>query len=116
MRRRDFVRSLTFTVGAAAVAGCRRMCPRDIVIGTNHGHTMDLPDWHIRSGKERRYDITGTGVHPHVVTLTEADYATLRGGGVVHKLSTADGLHGEIIGSAHTHTVMITANCPMAAT
>jgi len=98
--------------GLIVTPGCEAMCPRTIVIGTNHGHTLDLPDRHVRSGKERRYDIAGDGVHPHVVTLTARDFEVLRSGGTVETVSTADGLHGEIIGSAHTHTVTITAACP----
>jgi hypothetical protein len=116
LRRREFVYRICITMGGAAVgmgvAGCAPMCPRTIKIGTNHGHTMDLPDRHVRRGVETVYDITGEGVHPHLVTLTADHFAILQKGGTVECISTADGKHGEIIGSAHVHSVTIVATCP----
>lgn len=53
----------------------------------NHGHTLTIPLADIMAGEEKDYVTGGTTSHCHIVTLTAADFATLRAGGEVRVVS-----------------------------
>ncbi|MCC6898213.1 MAG: hypothetical protein IT377_04525, partial [Polyangiaceae bacterium] len=51
----------------------------------------------IDAGVEKTYDATGSSQHCHKVTLTAADFATLKGGGVVTKFTCNGGDHEYVL-------------------
>jgi hypothetical protein len=59
-----------------------------------------VPVADVELGQPQSYDIQGTAMHPHTVTLTAADFATLRTGAAVTVTSSTD--------AAHTHQVTVT--------
>jgi hypothetical protein len=62
------------------------------LISNNHGHELTVPLADLDSLVDIEYDISGTSGHCHVVTLTAADFATLKGGGsvAVHTCNNTD--------------------------
>lgn len=70
-------------------------------IATNHGHVLDVPFGDLSATGDKTYDIKGTALHTHSVTLTEAQRKDIAAGKSVIATST-DG------GAAHTHTCTIT--------
>ena len=49
-----------------------------VTIGTNHGHVLAVSIADINAGVDKSYDIRGTADHTHTVTLTAADFASLK--------------------------------------
>jgi hypothetical protein len=93
----------TTTTGAGGAGGegggtANLTCSSNI--GTNHGHSLEVPAADVADGVEKTYNIQGTSQHPHMVTITAADFTTLAGGGTVQKTSTND--------NGHTHSVTVT--------
>ncbi len=82
--------------GGAPPMGCAE------TIGTNHGHTLEVTQDDVTAGVDKTYDIQGSSMHAHMVTITAADFANLAGGGTVMVTSTT--------GAAHTHQITVT--CP----
>ncbi len=82
--------------GGAPPTGCAE------TIGTNHGHTLEVTQDDVTAGVDKTYDIQGSSMHTHSVTITAADFASLAGGGTVMVASST--------GSAHTHQISVT--CP----
>jgi len=82
--------------GGAPPTGCEE------TIGTNHGHTLEVTQDDVTAGVDKTYDIQGSSMHTHQVTITAANFATLAGGGTVTATSTT--------GSAHSHEITVT--CP----
>ncbi len=82
--------------GGAPPAGCEE------TIATNHGHVLVVTPDDVAAGVDKTYDIMGSSMHAHQVTLTAADFTTLAGGGTVTTTSTTS--------SAHSHG--ITVICP----
>ena len=76
-----------------------------IAIGTNHGHTGDIPAADVAAGVEKTYNIQGRSPHPHTVTVTAADFQMLQQGAEVVLTSTLD--------AGHTHS--FTVRCAPAA-
>ena len=70
-------------------------------IENNHGHTITVTASDVAGGVDKTYDITGTAGHPHMVTITAANFATLQSNanGSIMVTSTSDG--------THTHDVRI---------
>lgn len=68
-------------------------------IAANHGHAITVPLADVTAGTDRTYDITGTSLHMHAVTVTAADFATLATGAPVTVTSTT--------GGGHTHRVTV---------
>lgn len=66
-------------------------------ISNNHGHALTIPMADIEAGVEKTYDATGTSQHCHQVTLTAADFASLKAGGVVTKISCNGGDHEYVL-------------------
>jgi len=74
------------------------------VISANHGHALVLPQADIEAGEEKTYSIKGSSGHDHLLTVTEAQFAVLAGGGSVTIVSSND--------AGHTHSV--TVRCSVA--
>ena len=70
-------------------------------IGTNHGHTLTVSAADVMAGVDKTYDITGSADHAHMVTVTAANFTSLKNNpsGSVMLTSTS--------GGAHTHSVTI---------
>lgn len=69
-------------------------------ISANHGHMLTIPLADLDSATDKTYDIQGTALHAHSVTLTAADLRTLKTGAAVTTISTT--------GGSHTHDISIT--------
>jgi hypothetical protein len=85
------------------------MCSGNItaLISLNHtaqqggAHALSIPMADIMAGVEKCYDATGASTtHKHYVTLTAADFATLRSGGVVRKFTCNGGDHEYVLSCA----------------
>jgi hypothetical protein len=114
MTRKEFLGSL---IGVAALAACGgddggggldgaigRSCATNgtsINIDGNHGHVLTVSSADVAGGVDKTYDITGTSMHSHMVTVTAANFATLQSNanGTVMVTSTT--------GGAHTHTITV---------
>jgi hypothetical protein len=71
----------------------------DVEIGSNHGHELVVPLADVMAGVEATYDIQGTSMHPHSVTLTAEHFTMLQGGMQVMVDSSND--------NGHTHAVTV---------
>ena len=69
-------------------------------IASNHGHAAVITVAQLGAGGSLELDIRGTSSHTHVVTLSAADVASVRGGIQVQKESSA---------SPHVHVVTFNA-------
>lgn len=65
-------------------------------------HIMSVPNTDVTAGVDKIYDIMGNSVHTHSVTLTAADFATLKATGSVMVTST--------VGALHTHPITVTCS------
>jgi hypothetical protein len=84
------------TGGAAGTGGSAAgECTAALValISGNHGHSLTVPLVDLDSAIDVTYDTTGTAMHCHQVTLTVADFATLKSGGAVTVKSCNGGDH-----------------------
>jgi hypothetical protein len=70
------------------------------VIGGNHGHELTVAKADVAAGVDKTYDITGTALHSHAVTITAAMFAQLQANFGVMTVST--------IGAGHTHNITVT--------
>jgi hypothetical protein len=87
------------TGGGGSASTCATNGAHDSAISLNHGHALLVPAADFQATGSKTYDITGTSLHSHSITLSEAQRATLLGGGTVMVTST--------IGNAHTHVVTV---------
>jgi hypothetical protein len=71
----------------------------NISIGTNHGHTLTVPVADLNAGVDKTYDIMGSSIHTHSVTITAAQFTMLKANTSIMVTST--------VGSAHTHVVTV---------
>lgn len=91
----------TATGGAAGSGGgTSNACTADLTaeIFDNHDHELHIPLADIEAGVEKTYDTTGSATHCHTVTLTAADFATLKSGGSVTKHSCINTNHQYVLG------------------
>ncbi len=79
-------------------------------ISMNHNHALTVPMADIMAGVAKIYDAQGTANHPHYVELTADDFATLRAGGTVKKVSCSGGDHEYVLSCG---TASETAGNPM---
>jgi hypothetical protein len=75
--------------GATAIAG-------------NHGHSLSIPATDVDSTVAITYNIVGTADHNHLVTLSAAQLAQIKG-------KTAVVVTSSMAGDGHTH--LVTVNC-----
>ena len=116
MTRKEFLGTVLGAAGAAALAGCggddgggadssvQRSCATNgtaITIDANHGHVLMVTSSDVNAGADKTYDITGTALHSHMVTVTAADFARLQSNANASVMVTST------LGSAHTHSITI---------
>ncbi len=68
-------------------------------ISSNHGHTLVVSSADIEAGTERSYSIQGSSGHNHNITLTAANFNTLRTAKTMRVESSRD--------SSHRHDVTV---------
>jgi len=59
-------------------------CPHPVA------HALTVPMADIMAGVDKMYDIKGASTHSHMLTLTAADFTTLKSGGTVFKFTPSD--------------------------
>ena len=69
-------------------------------ISANHGHSLSVPKADIVAAATKTYSIKGTSSHPHLVTITAAQFAQLKSGQALSVTSSSV--------SSHVHTVSVT--------
>lgn len=72
-----------------------------VSIGTNHGHSLTVSKADVAAAAAKTYDIMGTAIHTHSLTLTAADFQMLEANQTITVTSTAGGSDG------HTHVVRV---------
>ena len=90
MTRRELLASLGVVAAGAALAACGDDGGGSIdaavscddngttsVITQNHGHVLVVTQEDIAAGVDKTYDIMGTALHTHSVTITAAQFAML---------------------------------------
>lgn len=115
--RRDFLEAVVVG-GSAALLGCGGSTPgndassggRDAASGTdanapgvcaavtatialNHGHVLAVPLADVTAAVDMTYDIMGTSLHTHSVTITGTQFATIASSGTVTLTSGTGGMH-----------------------
>jgi hypothetical protein len=65
----------------------------DVMIESNHGHELVVPLADVEAGVEATYNIQGTSMHPHSVTLTAEHFTMLQQGMQVVVDSSMDAMH-----------------------
>jgi hypothetical protein len=63
------------------------------VISVNHGHSLVVPQADVTAGVAKSYDITGGGGHPHIVDISDSDFAMLQQGQSISVTSSTDASH-----------------------
>jgi hypothetical protein len=117
MTRKEFLGTLLGAAGAAALVGCGgddggsaaadaagKSCVMNgttVTIGTNHGHVLAVDKADVAAGVDKTYDITGTALHSHSVTVTAANFTTLKNNPSASVMVTST------LGGAHTHDITI---------
>jgi hypothetical protein len=115
MTRKQFLGTM-IGAGAALAAGCggddgggtdssvQRNCAANgtsVTIDANHGHVLMVTSADVAAGLDKTYDITGTAIHSHMVTVTGADFMRLQSNANASVMVTST------LGSAHMHTITI---------
>jgi hypothetical protein len=116
MTRKEFLGTMIGAAGAVALTGCggddgggtdssvQRNCAMNgtnVTIEANHGHVLMVTSADVAAGADKTYDIMGTALHTHMVTVTAADFAKLQSNANASVMVTST------VGSAHTHLVTI---------
>jgi len=68
-------------------------------IGSNHGHILQVSAGDVQIGRDKQYSIQGGSGHNHDVTVTAANFTSLKNNQQVQITSTS--------GDSHTHSVTI---------
>ena len=68
-------------------------------IGSNHGHTLQVSAADVQAGTEKEYSIQGGSGHNHLVTVTAANFTSLKNNQQIQIGSSS--------GGGHTHSVTI---------
>jgi hypothetical protein len=118
MTRIDFLRTLAGAGAAALGTSVLLACGSDdedddgggdpncaangtrATIGANHGHALTVAMADVTAAVEKSYDIRGSSDHPHTVTITAAQFATLATNNSLQVSSSSD--------AGHTHTITVT--------
>jgi hypothetical protein len=69
-------------------------------IGANHGHALTVTKADVAAGLDKTYDIQGSSLHAHSVTITAAMFAQLAANTAVSATST--------VAAAHDHAITVT--------
>ncbi len=70
-----------------------------VAIGSNHGHTLVVSTADVNAGSEKTYSIQGSSGHNHTVTITGANFTSLKNNSSISVVSTND--------DDHTHSVTV---------
>jgi hypothetical protein len=84
--------------GSGGGTSCENRDPSE-TISTNHGHVLSVSQADVAAGMAKTYNIQGTSVHDHTVTISAASFATLRTSGSLQLTSST--------ASAHSHGITI---------
>jgi hypothetical protein len=76
---------------------CTAMVTADISLNHAQPHVLEIPLADIMAGAEKTYDTTGPATHCHRVTVTAADFDTLKSGGSVTLVSCNGGDHEYVL-------------------
>ncbi|MDZ4695425.1 MAG: hypothetical protein SGI86_09755 [Deltaproteobacteria bacterium] len=89
----------TASTGGTGGTSAGNMCSAKIVatISNNHGHALEIPMADITAGVTKCYNAKGTSQHDHYLTVTAANFTTLKGGGVVKVFSCNGGDHEYVL-------------------
>ena len=68
-------------------------------IGSNHGHSLTVSKTDVENGVEKTYNILGSASHNHEVTITTANFSSLKNATSIQVSSTS--------GDGHTHSVSV---------
>ena len=68
-------------------------------IGSNHGHSLTVSKTDVENGVEKTYNILGSASHSHDVTISTANFSSLKNASSIQVSSTS--------GSGHTHSVSV---------
>ena len=107
MSRRALIASLA---GGAIIAACGGdggtagpvSCTEHgttVDISQNHGHVLMVTIDEVLAGVEKTYDIMGTSLHTHAVTITADQFAMLLANQSITAVTT--------VTSSHTHTIVV---------
>ena len=69
-----------------------------VTIGGNHGHVLVVAKEDVVAGVDKSYNIEGTALHYHSVTITAAEFAQLAANTTITTESSFDG---------HSHTITV---------
>ena len=72
-------------------------------IGSNHGHAITVTAAEANAGVDKTYQIQGTSLHPHSVTITAAQFTMLRTAGTITVTSSTDAMHSHTVTVTCTH-------------
>jgi hypothetical protein len=70
-----------------------------VTISQNHGHVLLVTIEDINAGVDKTYDIMGTAIHTHQVTITAAQFAMLQTDTSITAHSTVE--------SSHSHGIVV---------
>jgi len=68
-------------------------------IAGNHGHSLTVSVADINAGVDKTYNIAGSADHPHEVTVTAANFNSLKSNSQISIVSTT--------GNSHNHNVTV---------
>lgn len=66
-------------------------------IGSNHGHALAVSKDDINAGVEKTYSIQGSSGHDHTVTLTAANFTSLKNNSSISVSSSSDADHSHAV-------------------
>ena len=109
IERRKFLitvgKAFPVTIGALYLIGCgdhddpmgtgSMVITAQSTVNAGHSHSADVPEADLDSTQSKSYGSTSSSGHTHSVTLTAANFETLRNSGSVTVTSTSN--------SGHTH-------------
>jgi hypothetical protein len=100
--------------GGTGGTSAANMCSAKIVakISNNHNHALEIPMADITAGATKCYNAAGTAGHNHYVTVTAADFTTLKGGGVVKVFSCNGGDHEYVLSCVANFPAAAAPACP----
>ena len=66
-------------------------------IANNHGHVITVTAAEANAGVDKTYQIQGTSLHPHTVTITAAQFTMLKSLGTITVTSSTDAMHSHSV-------------------
>jgi len=72
----------------------------DTTIDTNHGHELTVSISDVDQGAAKTYNIAGSSSHDHQVTISEANFTSLKNNNTSIQVTSTSG-------SGHTHSIQV---------